>query len=71
MAPSVKGPVRGGGWSNSGRGRHASGWWRMMCLVSDGVGLGVGNWFDDNTRRVVGNGRILSFGLINCWMEHL
>jgi hypothetical protein len=37
-------------------GRHASRWWRIMCLVRDGVGSGVGSWFDDNTRRVVGNG---------------
>nr|ABN06021.1 Lipocalin [Medicago truncatula] len=37
-------------------GREVSGWWRMMCKVREGVGSGVGNWFDDNIRRVVGNG---------------
>jgi hypothetical protein len=36
--------------------RNVSGWWQM-CNVREGVGLGVGNWFDDNTRLVVGNGR--------------
>jgi len=37
-------------------GRHGSGWWRMLCRVRDGVGLDLGNWFEDNVRRVVGNG---------------
>jgi len=38
-------------------GSDASLWWRMICHVREGVGTGAGNWFDDNTRRVVGNGR--------------
>ncbi|XP_024640546.1 uncharacterized protein [Medicago truncatula] len=37
-------------------GREASGWWSMLCKVRDGVGSGVGNWFDVNVRREVGNG---------------
>ena len=28
----------------------------MMCQVREVVGSGVGSWFDDNSRRVVGNG---------------
>jgi len=38
-------------------GRHSSSWWRMVCTIRGGVGEGVGSWFDDNTRRVVGDGR--------------
>ena len=38
-------------------GRESSSWWRMMCDIRNGVGLGVGSWFDDNLRRVVGGGR--------------
>jgi len=38
-------------------GRESSSWWRMMCGIRNGVGLGVGSWFDDNLRRVVGGGR--------------
>jgi hypothetical protein len=29
---------------------------KLVCLIRSGVGEGVGNWFDDNTRRVVGDG---------------
>jgi hypothetical protein len=39
-----------------GGGRNSSRWWRSICNVRDGSGLAVGRWFDDNTRRVVGNG---------------
>jgi hypothetical protein len=38
-------------------GNQSSLWWRMVCRVRDGVGEGVGHWFDDNVRRVVGDGR--------------
>jgi len=38
-------------------GRHSSLWWRTACNVCGGVGVGVGSWFDDNLRRVVGDGR--------------
>jgi len=27
-----------------------------MCNVRDGVGQGVGNWFEDNISRIVGDG---------------
>lgn len=37
-------------------GRESSLWWRMICGIRNGVGLGVGRWFDDNIRRVVGGG---------------
>jgi hypothetical protein len=39
----------------------------MICNVRDGVGSGVGSWFDDNTRRVVGNGRNTFFWTDN-WL---
>jgi len=28
----------------------------MVVGIREGVGLGVGSWFDDNVRRVVGEG---------------
>jgi len=37
-------------------GRQSSLWWRMMCCIRNGVGLGVGRWFEDNVHRVVGGG---------------
>lgn len=37
-------------------GRESSVWWRMMTGIRQGVGLGVGDWFGDNVRRVVGGG---------------
>jgi len=45
----------GGGLQEGGR--NDSSWWRMLCRVREGVGEGVGRWFDENTRRVLGNGR--------------
>jgi len=47
-------------------GNNASLWWRMICHVREGIGLGVGNWFEDNTRRVVGNGKNIFFWTDNC-----
>jgi len=35
--------------------------------VREGVSLEVGNWFDDNTRRVVGNSRLTFFWTDN-WL---
>jgi len=32
-------------------------WWKTICKVREGVGEGVGNWFEENIRRVVGGGR--------------
>jgi len=37
--------------------RYASAWWRMVCHIREGVGEGVGNWFEENIRWVVGDGR--------------
>ena len=37
--------------------KHALVWWNMICRVREGVGMGVGRWFDENVRMVVGNGR--------------
>jgi len=56
----VGGRIQGGG-------KSALGWWRMMCNVREGVGSGVGSWFDDNSRRVVGNGRSTFFWTDN-WL---
>jgi len=39
----------------------------MLCKVRDGVGLGIGSWFEDNIRRVVGNGRNTFFWTDN-WL---
>jgi len=38
-------------------GRHDSVWWKTVCRVREWVGDGVGNWFEENTRKVVGDGR--------------
>jgi len=42
-------------------GRLCSAWWRSLCRLREGVGEGFGNWFDNNTRRVVGDGRSTLF----------
>jgi len=39
------------------RDNHCSAWWRSLCRVREGLGDGVENWFEDNTRRVVGDRR--------------
>jgi hypothetical protein len=39
----------------------------MLCRVRDGVGSDPGSWFDDNVRRVVGNGRNTFFWTDN-WL---
>ena len=49
------------------RGSH---WWKMVCCIRDGVGEGVGSWFEDNLRRVVGNGRNTLFWY-DRWMGDL
>ena len=46
-------------------GRLGSSWWRMLCNVRGGVGEGVGNWFEGNIRRVVGDGNNALF-----WFNH-
>ena len=37
--------------------RLALGWWKMICRLRDGVSEGVRRWFDENIRKVVGDGR--------------
>jgi len=37
-------------------GSESSIWWRMVVGIRKGVGLGLGSWFDDNVRRVIGGG---------------
>jgi hypothetical protein len=44
-----------GRWLQEG-GRQGSSWWRMLCQIHGGIGEGVGSWFEENTRRVVGDG---------------
>lgn len=44
-----------GGWLKEG-GRESLLLWRMMSGIRQGVDLGVGDWFGDNVRRVVGRG---------------
>ena len=67
MVPSVKGPYGEEGCRIQEGGRNTSAWWRMMCHVREGVGSGVGSWFDDNIRWVVGNGRN-TFFWTNNWL---
>jgi len=42
-------------------GSQCSLWWRTLSRVQEGIGEGVGHWFDDNVRRVVGDGRDTMF----------
>ena len=42
-------------------GSHCSAWWRSLSRFPEGLGEGVGCWFDNNTRRVVGNGQSTFF----------
>jgi hypothetical protein len=37
-------------------GRHCSAWWQSICRIREGLGESVGRWFDNNIRRVVGDG---------------
>ena len=32
-------------------------WWRELCEIREGLGTGVGNWFEDNIRRVFEDGK--------------
>lgn len=61
MVSCVKCTVSRGGRPYPRGGMHASGWWRMMCNIREGVGSGMGSLFDDNIRRVVGNDRNTCF----------
>lgn len=38
-------------------GRHCSSWWRSVCRLREGLGEGIGRWFDDYIRRVLGDGK--------------
>jgi len=46
-------------------GGDGSVWWKMICSVCSGAGSGVGSWFEDNVRRVVGGGTSTYFWLDN------
>ena len=61
MVSSVKSSVRRGRGRIWDGDRYASVWWNMICRVRDGVGKGIGRWFDENVRRVVGDGRTTLF----------
>jgi hypothetical protein len=56
MVPSFKGSLRGGGGRLKEGGSYCSAWWRSVCRVREGVGEGVGSWFDNNIRKAIGNG---------------
>jgi hypothetical protein len=43
--------------------RDSSVWWRMISGIRSGVGVGAENWFEDNIRRVVGEGSNTYFWL--------
>jgi len=46
-------------------GRSGSSWWNNLCHIRSGVGEGVDNRFDENTRRVVGDGHNTLFWFDN------
>ena len=56
MVSSLESSVRGGGGRLKEGGSQDSTWWRSMCSIREGLGKGVGRWFDNNIRRVVGDG---------------
>ena len=49
-------------------GRLTSVWWRNLVSISEGVGLGVGNWFDDNLQCCVSN-RVSTLFWWDPWLE--
>ena len=53
----LKAGYGGGGGALKEGGSHCYAWWRAMCGVREGLGEGVGRWFEDNTHRIVGDGR--------------
>jgi len=62
VVSGVEIPLWGGwGWIREG-GRFDSVWWKTVCRVREGVG----NWFEDNIRKVVGDGRDTLF-----WYDRL
>ena len=38
-------------------GRYSSAWWWSICRIQEGLSEGLGRWFDDNIRRLIGDGR--------------
>jgi len=56
VVSSLKGSVWGGGRPFDEGERDCSMWWRMMHAIRDGVGEGVGSWFEDNVPRVIRGG---------------
>ena len=38
-------------------GSHGSTWWGSLCTIREGIGEGIGNWFENKVRKVLGNGR--------------
>jgi len=46
-------------------GGECSGWWRMLCNIRGRLREGVGNWFEGNICRVVGDGWNTFF-----WLDH-
>jgi len=57
MISCSESPIWGGGGRLQERGNNCSTWWRSICRICEELGEGVGRWFDDNIRRVVGDGR--------------
>jgi len=37
-------------------------WWKKLIRIRNGVSLEVGNWFEENLLRKVGNGAYTFFG---------
>ena len=60
------GPLREGG-------SHCSTWWRSVCRVREGVGEGVGRWFDNTFVVLWEMVMILYFGKLNflAYMSYL
>jgi len=49
--------IRGRGGAVEVGGELSSLWWRSLYRIREGVGTGVGRWFEENIRRIVGDGK--------------
>jgi len=38
-------------------GSHCLAWWQFLSRIREGIGEGVESWFENNIRRIVGDGR--------------
>jgi len=62
--------VRGGGGRLKEGENLSSLWWMSLCRNREGVGIGVSRWFEENIRRIMGDGKETLFWFDN-WVGGL